>query len=210
LSSEENDIAISAITVDYVNRILLPIFVLKKSVDLYRIHKTRRDPINFVTNEIARYRFNDPSGGYGVLYAALDSFAAFCETARPSGLNMVSHEFIDTKCLSVLKSKEDLKLVDVSGSGLARISSDARQMTSTARDYHLCQSWSRIFYDHKDKVDGIYYRSRRDPSRFCVALFDLVKNCIEEDGARQRIDFRVMNNPTLRQIRDEYGYKFRR
>ena len=40
-------------------------------------------------------------------------------------------------------------------------------------DYEIAQQWSEALQDHPNNLDGIYYRSRHDPSRFCLALYQL-------------------------------------
>lgn len=38
----------------------------------------------------------------------------------------------------------------------------------------LSQQWSLVFWHHPSQVNGLYYRSRRDPSRYCFALYDRI------------------------------------
>lgn len=61
------------------------------------------------------------------------------------------------------------RLVDLTGEGLAALGLDARISDA---DHEPAQAWSRAFYEHPDKPDGILYRSRRDPSRLAVAIYD--------------------------------------
>ncbi|MDJ0732074.1 MAG: RES family NAD+ phosphorylase [Crocosphaera sp.] len=61
-----------------------------------------------------------------------------------------------------------MSLVDVTGNGLTLLDADARLLTG---NYDISQKWSKALQDHPSNPDGIYYRSRHDPSRFCLALY---------------------------------------
>lgn len=41
-----------------------------------------------------------------------------------------------------------------------------------AGQHAVSQRWSLTFWSHPSNPDGLYYRARHDPSRFCVAVFD--------------------------------------
>jgi len=59
--------------------------------------------------------------------------------------------------------------VDLTGPGLNRIGADNRLSTG---DYQTSQRWALAFHAHPEQPDGLLYRSRHDPERFCVAIFD--------------------------------------
>lgn len=71
--------------------------------------------------------------------------------------------------MSQLQSQRQLSLVDLTGSGLARIGADARLCNG---EHRLAQKWALSLWSHPENVDGIYYRARHDPSRYCAAIFD--------------------------------------
>jgi hypothetical protein len=125
----------------------------------------------------ALYRFDDPAGTYGVLYLGSDVCCAFVETFGDSqgqdGAIEIGASELDRKCLSYVILPGDLRVVDLTGSGLANIGADARVTCGTP--YHIPQIWSRALYEHPSEPDGIYYRSRHDPSRTSLALFDRVR-----------------------------------
>ena len=115
-------------------------------------------------------RFYGPGGEYGTLYAALDPRGAFLETfARDVGLRVVSRAALAENVLVRLPVGTTLGLVDLTGAGARRIGADARLTTG---DYRVAQRWSLALWEHPQRPDGIYWRSRFDDDRFAVALFD--------------------------------------
>ncbi len=144
----------------------LPLYVLKRGTPLFRIHRNDRGTLYFNRNNGSRFSASD--GQYGVLYAGLDSSVCFLEIfGRQSSI--IDAESLESMSLSQFSLQRDLRLVDLSGAGLALIGGDARILTGS---YKLSQSWSETLYQHAAKIDGIYYRSRHDPSKFRVALYE--------------------------------------
>lgn len=70
---------------------------------------------------------------------------------------------------SLIAPSRSLSLVDITGPGLPPIGADARLADGS---YGVSQRWALAFHEHPDRPDGILYRSRHDPSRLCVAIFD--------------------------------------
>jgi hypothetical protein len=62
-----------------------------------------------------------------------------------------------------------MRLVDLTGRGLARLGADERLCSG---GYDVAQRWARAIYLHPSQPDSIYYRARHDPSQCSVALFD--------------------------------------
>ncbi len=194
-----------------LDSISLPLYSISAGLQLFRIHKNigrnneRRSAVYFDRSD--RSRFNAPAGEYGILYAASDSYAAFRETVRVYSSTPIAQDFLEPNCLSVVFSSRDLRLVDLSGAGLTKIGADARLTTG---NYSLAQTWSQALYNHHDKVDGLYYRSRFDPSRFCIALYDrdrvsgsdLQETRITENNLLDR-----SFESQLKEIFYEYGYE---
>jgi hypothetical protein len=193
-----------------LNSIALPLYSIAAGLELFRIHKNlgrnneKRGAIYFDRSD--RSRFNAPAGEYGILYVASDSYAAFRETARVYSYTPIAQDFLEPNCLSVLSSSRNLRLVDLSGAGLTQIGADARLTTG---NYSLAQTWSQALYNHPDNIDGLYYRSRFDPSRFCVALYD--SRVSVEDLQEKRLTEENLLDPSfesqLHQIFNEYGYE---
>lgn len=108
---------------------------------------------------------------YSVLYAATDAHGAFIETlGRVTGQNRVDMRILRETCLTRLEVGHPLDLVDLTGSGLARIGADARLCTMD--DYALCGRWALALWSHPQSPDGLYYRARHDQQRLSLALFD--------------------------------------
>jgi RES domain len=195
---------------DRIDSVALPTYILKAEFRLFRIHKSfgrdnqKRGAIYFDRSN--QSRFNSTAEEYGILYAGSDSCVAFRETARVYSDTPIALDFLAPNCLSVLYPQRDLRLVDLSGAGLTLIGADARLITGI---YSLSQAWSRALYNHADRVDGLYYRSRYDPSRFCVALYDGRVNPAELKEERITANNLLDRSfePELQQILVEYGYE---
>lgn len=136
-------------------------------------------------------RFDDPHGEFGVLYAALEPQAAFIEVF--GGQPFIPRHFIVSRTMATLASERPATLVDLRGPHLARLGIDARV---SAADHLPAKMWSRAFYLHPSRPDGILYRSRRDPSRLAIALFD-------RDDWTFRVDH--LAQTILAALADEYG-----
>lgn len=144
----------------------LPIKTFPAETIFYRVHKSKNDPIYFGNS--GGGRFDTPEG---ILYLGIDEYVAFRETiGRFSKYRLISSEELERRCMTEVQSSCDLSLVDLTGNGLTLLDADARLLTG---DYEIAQQWSKALQDHPNNLDGIYYRSRHDPSRFCLALYQL-------------------------------------
>lgn len=146
-----------------------PLPIRIRSAELYRISRVPHDPIYF--GKSTRNRFDCPWREYGVLYAAETPEGAFIETCireRPGG-NLFVLSFFQERKLTRISLKDPLRLVDLTGPGLSLLGVDNRLTTGY---YRTAQRWSRAFWLHRDKPDGILYCSRFNPSLHCVAIFD--------------------------------------
>jgi hypothetical protein len=133
-----------------------------------RSHSIRHGPLYFGTSGFNR--FDAPDHQYGVLYAAVDFHGAFIETfGRELGHHAIDPIALQERALAEVKASRPLRLVDLTGPGLSQIGADSRL---TASDYAVSQPWALALHEHPDQPDGILYRSRHDPSRFCAAIFD--------------------------------------
>jgi hypothetical protein len=185
--------------------VALPIQILEQCTALFRLHQSCYGSIYF--NRENSWRFNNPvSGEYGVLYAALDYYAALRETLKPDKFNILSTDFLRSRCLSTLTPKRDLRLVDLAGAGLTRIGADGRLTTGS---YQIAQAWSQALYRHPDRVDGLYYCSRYDPTKLCVALYEhrVEISDLEEQKVTADNLLEVAFNSELQQFLDRYGYE---
>ena len=93
-----------------------------------------------------------------------------------------------------------LQLVDIYGSGLAKLGADSE--LSSGRNYQLSRSWSEAIYLHTLKVDGIRYLSRHDNTRLCWGLFERDYR-LKEQNLGNLIDF---DEEKFLQILDRYEF----
>jgi hypothetical protein len=84
---------------------------------------------------------------------------------------------------------------------LSRIGADNRL---TATSYDLSQRWALALYDHPDRPDGLLYRSRHDPSRFCAAIFDRAAGVLTATSLGSLAD--ASNAALLADLLDTYEY----
>ena len=117
-----------------------------------------------------RHRFNAPAGQFGTLYAGSDDSCAFIETfGRDLDLRVVAASDLSARGRSHIEIVRDLRVVDLTGPGLAQIRADGRLTTG---DYTVAQRWSLALHEHPDRPDGVIWCSRFDPSRVCLAVYD--------------------------------------
>lgn len=134
----------------------------------YRLYPVGHEPLHFGTS--GRGRFDAPGGDYGVCYAADDAYGAFIETyGRLLDRDFVTRDALNRRGLVEISSGETCTFVDLTAEGLNRLGADNRLATGT---YSTSQQWSEALHEHPVRPDGLRYRSRHDPSRICVALFD--------------------------------------
>jgi hypothetical protein len=135
---------------------------------LFRIHPSARACLHFSRNGDGR--FDDPRGKYGVLYAALQPEAAFAEVfLRQLSLMLLQESDLEQRALSQIAC-HSLACVDLTGSGLRRLSCDNR--IATEKPYRTPGLWSRSLFEHPQQPGGIIYLSRHNPRFKCVAIFD--------------------------------------
>ena len=142
----------------------------------FRSHPAGREPLFFGRSQ--RNRFDAPDGSFGTLYLGQDEHCVFVETFGHStgAADLVTLAALEARELSRIEPKRRLRLVDLSGPGLARLRADARLCTGSI---FVAQRWALALAQHPERPDGIYYRSRHDPERFCAAVFDRASHDLE-------------------------------
>ncbi|MCC0179365.1 RES family NAD+ phosphorylase [Waterburya agarophytonicola K14] len=146
----------------------LPLKSFAAATIFYRVHKSKNDPIYFNNSGGGRLDTSE-----GVLYLGIDEYVAFRETiGRFNKYRLISSEELEKRRMTEVKSSHALSLVDLTAEGLTLLDADNRLFTG---NYKIAQQWSKAIQDHPSKPDGIYYRSRHDPSRFCIALYHQVQ-----------------------------------
>ena len=132
------------------------------------------------------FRFNAPNSEFGVLYLGEDTYSAFIETyGWLTGEKYITAKQLTQRHLAVVSSDRLLRLVDLSGQGLAMLGADGRLCLGD--EYEVSQNWSLALWKHPEKPDGILYRTRHDPDKKAVALFD-------RDRVRAVLSFKDMGS----------------
>lgn len=147
----------------------------------FRFHRIGREPFHFGSS--GHNRFDAPTGEYGILYLGSDAHCAFIETyGQATGINIVTARELAGRCLSRVEALRPLTLVDLTGPGLAQLGADERLC---AGDHSVAQRWALALWTHPSQPDGLYYRARHDPSRFCVALYERAGDalCVIRQGS---------------------------
>jgi hypothetical protein len=150
----------------------LPIDLVAAGTLLFRIHRRDHDPVFFGPGKgiAPTYRFDSPTGIFGVLYLGLSFAASVAETIlRNPSRRMVSYLTLAERASCDLKSTRDLRVVRLYGTGLQAVGCDNAISTGP---YDACGAWSDALWSHPDVPDGIAYQSRHDPGELCLALFD--------------------------------------
>jgi len=146
------------------------IAVLAAGYRLWRSHECDLGPVYF--GKKAAYRFDDPLRQFGVLYLGYNLNGAFMESdgRRSLRTRVVSEHLLRSRCYSEINVKRRLRLIDLTGPGLARISAEASLTTSPS--YAKSQQWSRALHEDPVLADGLLYRCRHDPSVKALVLFE--------------------------------------
>jgi len=141
----------------------------------FRIYKSHHNPLYF--GQTGDNRFDAPAQEFGVMYIASDPHGAFMETfGSQTGIRVVSASELSIRSISELTCMRLLKLVDITGSGVAHLGADARLATGSHR---IAQLWAQELWSHPDQVDGIYYRARHDLDQTWAAIFDRAESVFE-------------------------------
>jgi hypothetical protein len=178
------------------------IFVAPAASIWYRSHRMTDHPIYF--GKGMSYRWDSPTGEYGVLYLGSDAFCAFMESIGRGALRtrFVRRVQVHERGVSQVRNTRELRLIDlVSSGGLARIGAEGS--LSSGSGYKNSQRWSRALREHPAKPDGIYYYSRHDPNRTACALYDHCSSIVEVVGPPTRWD---ADPVLLGSILDQYGF----
>ena len=154
-----------------------PVVVVAAGSVLHRVHAAARGA-RFYGRRDATWRWDDPAGGYGVLYLGLTPVGPFAETLlrRPDQRVLLWSE-VAKRRFARFRATRPLRLADLHGAGLgwfgidlARIAANHDGATYPGA-YADTQAISALVHGRTD-LDGIHYRSRLDSDHFCIALFD--------------------------------------
>lgn len=147
----------------------VPEVLVAAGTEFYRSHRANHGPVYFGKGPI--YRFDDPAGVYGVLYAAHQLEGAFAEThLRKPGRRYVDRSDLAARRWSRLHTVRSLRLLPLHGRYLAQVGATAEVTHGPADRYDLPRRWSSEA--RTAGFDGIEYRSRHDDDQLCLALFE--------------------------------------
>jgi hypothetical protein len=167
----------------------------------FRSHQIIHSPIFFGTTP--RYRWDAPSGEYGVLYLGADEYVAFMESIGRNALRtrFVPRADLLQRGLSKVTPKRALRLADLYNSGgLTRVGAEG-SLTSGG-GYKNSQKWSKAVKSHPAALDGILYGPRHDPSRQAFAIYDQCKDDLEVEPCQRWADMPAL----LGRILDHYRF----
>ncbi len=176
----------------------LPLITFLSGTIFFRVYQAKYSAIHYGNSMGGR--FDTPEG---VLYLGLDETIAFRETiGRFSHYRLISTGELEKRRIASIRSIKKLSLIDLTGNGLTLLDADARLLSG---DYKIAQQWSKALQDHASQPDGIYYRSRHDPSRFCLALYrEATNDTLAIDSVDDFLSDKY--SPSLAAILDEYHY----
>lgn len=144
---------------------------------LRRFFEASYDPIFYDRGRGGR--LNAPNGRYGVLYAAARLQGAVAETFLPQpGRTLLPADLLARKAYARLRVLRPLRLVLLSGPGLARVGATAQVVHGGLR-YDVPQAWSGQLFDHPRRYDGVVYTARHDDQAVCYALFNRGAEAVE-------------------------------
>lgn len=172
----------------------------------YRMSGIAHRPIYWGLNPPRRQksRFDAPNDEFGVCYLGADVHCAFIETlGYPLTFRSIDEDQLRLLALHEIRVDRPLRLVDLTGAGLARLNADARLCTG---EFSISQKWSLALYNHPSSLDGLYYRARHDPSRHALALFE--RGDIEQHLQAQNLGSLAdpRHQRLLADVLDVYGF----
>ncbi len=153
---------------------------------MHRFYTSTFEPIHFDKSDLGR--FNAPDATYGVLYAAHKIEGAFAETfLRTPGNTLIDIGFLKRKAYVRLSSTHEMRMVNLTGRGLA-VAGATAEVPHSGLPYHAPQAWSRAIFDHGDQFDGIAYHARHDDTELCYAIFDRAASALSETERELNLD----------------------
>lgn len=154
----------------------LPLHDVAAGTPLYRIHRTRLDPLYFgrEPDPARRQRWDAPDASYGVCYVAFESHTSFVETLlRDLSLDTVHQDDLKVRSLALLEVRAPLRLVEMNDQHLRPLGADGSVVQGS---YDITWEWSAALHAHRERPDGIRYRARHDDSGFSMALFERARD----------------------------------
>ena len=166
-----------------LNRLLVPVDV--EVASLVRMSRApSREPF---WSKLRRYRFDDPKGRFGVLYAGDAIETSFAESViheravfQNGAYVLELADFLSRQPVWYAATKTHLQLVDLSGAHLKALG--LNNDISAGQAYGESQQWSRAVHQASPRWDGIRYVSRQHNRRYAFALFE--RSALKVGGTR--------------------------
>lgn len=155
----------------------MPVATIAAGEVLHRIHG-KTVAARWYGRRDATWRWDDPEGGFGVLYLGRTLTGPFAETLlRTPHERDVLWDQIARRRAASFTTTRTLRLARLHGPGLAwfgttvaGVSADFDPVRHPGA-YRIPQQIAARIH-HTTALDGIQYRSRFDSDEFCVALFE--------------------------------------
>jgi hypothetical protein len=177
-----------------------PLPLLQSTGPWFRVHRLEYAPIFF--GRSGKSRFDAPGGEYGMLYAGVDARCAFIETlGHNTGIRSLNVIDVRTRGLARIETDRPLRLIDLTGPGLTRLGADERLCSG---DHAIAQRWSLLLWQHPERPDGLHYRSRHDPSRLCVTIYERAADALSAIHLGSLTD--PEHEALLGELLDTYGF----
>jgi hypothetical protein len=137
----------------------------------WRLHLRVYSPLFFgpPPREPPRGRFDAPDGSFAVCYLGASEEASFAEAFLRVRGGIFDEADLEPRAFSQIENTETLRLVQMHGDGLHKIGATS---VIASGPYMASRSWSLALHNHRDRPDGISYRSRHDDGVFCAAIYD--------------------------------------
>jgi hypothetical protein len=191
----------SLVPPDNFNFIQLDRLLVTVDECLYRLND-RNYPSSLYFDTSGKGRFDGQEQSYGILYTGVDVYSAFieCFGRNPQLERNISEALLRSRNLFKINASKPLLFADLTGAGLNVIGASLDLIYG---EKVISKKWAEAIFLHPQKVDGIKYRSRLDPSKFNYGIFDRAKEYLSEDNTGNLVD----NHPKLlAEILDCYQY----
>lgn len=154
--------------------------VPRETVLFRLVQRQYLDPAYF--GRAMRYRFDAPSGAFGVCYLGTTLACCFLEvfhlqpapgTRQPT----LARTDLNNYYVAVAHLLRPLRLARLADDALVSLGIDQR--VTAGDDYRLSQRWAAAIHAHPSDVDGVIYATRHHNQFYAVALFDRAAQAIE-------------------------------
>jgi len=156
-----------------LQRRLVPVFVPVASL----VRMSRSPAGEPFWSKARRYRFDDPNGRFGVLYAGDSIETSFAESViheravfQKGAYILELADFLARQPVWYGGSKTELKLADLTGANLKALG--LNNDISAGDAYAESQRWSRAIHQANPDWDGIRFVSRQHNRRHAYAIFE--------------------------------------